>query len=211
MLKNRVKNNTRLVVKFPNGKIVSVAVNLKCGYTSVRGILLFPRLKSLDLHNPADPDHLRNHLAPFNEYWDSNFDCPYKVDYNIAIVRNPVDRLYSLFKWTIKYDEAINESWKTFLYNFSSINKKSLKKDDHYLPQYYVLGTNPLAYDYIYNTKNLKEFTKTISDISGVKIPNVHLNQSKNTQKKPAWIGSKEKQIIMDYYKKDYQYWGEYF
>ena len=199
--------SVQVVVKFPNNKVVSVSVMNKCGTSTTFGTLGYPRIGQV-------VRNISRELRPINEYWESNDDCPYKIDYHVAIVRDPVDRMYSVYKQRIigRNWENIKDdvsSWDFFVKDFRRIHNQYKDIEIHTIPQVDRHGTDPNKFDYIYNTSNLAEtFIPKMSEISGVDIPVVHMKKSRDPQEN---ITEEHRQLIKKYFADDYKHWGNYF
>jgi len=200
--------SVQVVVKFPNNKVVSVSVMNKCGTSTVFATLGYPRIQTT-IRN------ISRELRPRNEYWESNNDCPYNIDYNIAIVRDPVDRMYSVYKqrilsrnWENIKDDVI--SWDMYVRDFPRIKNQYKDIEIHTIPQVDRHGTDPSKFDFIYNTTELgSEFIPRISKISNVDIPTtIHFKKTRDPQED---IIDEHRQLIKEYFADDYKYWGNYF
>lgn len=200
-------SDVRVVVRFPNQKTVSVAVVRKCGTSTVYSVLGYPRLGKITRTNKAV-------LASHNEFWISNKDCPFNIDFKFAIVRDPVDRMYSIYKQRIlsrNVEDIKNEvtSWDMFVNNFYDIKSQYADIASHSYLQTEKLGCNPNEYNFICNTNQISTFfIPKISEISGVDIPNTQL---KRTKKPYEEITKKHIKLIKKYFKEDYKCWGNYF
>lgn len=200
-----------MIVKFPNEKVVMVKIGLKCGTTSVYSMLVYPRLRTLE-HTIYDGEE--KILTPLNEYWSTKKECPFKINYKIAIVRDPVQRFYSLYKQRVlnKNLQDSKPNWEEFVNNFKNIVRPSQDLWGHSRPQYLTLGKDPSIYDYVFKTSEIDKFGKLVIKISDLDMdmPNIHYNKSLNFGK-IMWITPDHTKKIKEYYTTDYKYWGDYF
>ena len=200
--------SVQVVVKFPNQKVVSVSVMNKCGTSTTFGTLGFPRIGKV-------VRNISRTLRPLNEYWEDDNDCPFNIDYKIAIVRDPVDRMYSVYKQRIlsRNWENIKDdvtSWDMYVKDFKRIRNQYKDISIHTIPQVTRHGTDPKKFDFVYNTNELaNSFIPKISVISGVNIPNnIHMKLTKDPKEK---ITKEHRELIQNYFADDYKYWGYYF
>jgi hypothetical protein len=199
----------KVTVLFPNKKSVSVNVANKCGSSTVRGILGYPRINGIIRHIPR-------HLRPHNEYYEGEETVPFTVDYKFVIVRDPVERFLSIYRQrvlSISADNITEEvtSFDYFVKNYEDIKNRypDIEKNGHLQTQ--EIGKDYQMYDSVFNTNSLaKKFRKRISKISEVEIPVVHL---KNTRKAPDNfdVTDEHRKIIKELFSDDYAYWQNFF
>lgn len=199
--------SVQVVVKFPNSKVVSVSVMNKCGTSTTFGTLGYPRLGKI-------VRNISRYLRPENEYWEANKDCPFDIDVHVAIVRDPVDRMFSVYKQRIlsRNWENIKDdvtSWDYFVTDFVRIKNQYKDIEIHTIPQVDRHGNDPSKFDFIFNTNELIEkFIPKMSEISGTIIPAIHMKKTNNP---PIEITDNHRLLIKGYFEDDYKYWGNYF
>jgi hypothetical protein len=101
--------------------------------------------------------------------------------------------------------------WDYFINNLQKIQEEYKDIWHHSYPQVNRLGRDPSIYDKIFNTKNLNnEFPKFIGELYNTKIPSIHTKSSGSIKNKIN-LTDKHLELIKEFYKEDYTYYGDYF
>lgn len=201
-----------MIVTYHNGRAVKVSVGNKCGNTTAIDVLGYPfhgfRARSGRAKLMKAGVYFRNEdLAPE----DANIVA------RIAIVRDPVQRLASCYadrvlKKNRNGSRQYAPTWDHFVCNLEDIRKRSPDIRSHSRPQVAWTGTDNRIYTHVFTTKELStKFTPLISQISGVEIPQSSRRKSSGGLSKTFEILPKHIEIIKDFYKEDYEVWGDYF
>jgi len=200
----------KINVIFPNKKTISVNVANKCGSSTVLGTLGYPRLGEV-------VRHISPGLRQYGEYYENNEDIPFDPLYKFAIVRDPVDRMTSIYRQRVLQigldnikDEVVD--WDYFVINYKDIELRypDIHKNGH--KQIDAIGTDASLYNKIFNTKNLSsQFRLEISKISEVQIPIVHMKHTKQNIGSDIIINESHIEMIKTYFSEDYIHWGNYF
>jgi len=202
-----------MIIKFPNQRTLNIECTRKCGTTSAFSIIAFPRVGK---HKARSGKPV---LKEHNEWWKTISASPYTldtVDFNFAIVRDPVSRIVSCFKDRVMLKNNHNsrseiQTWDNFIYNLEYFRNKYHEINLHSVPQCEKLGKNPSLYNNVYNTKEIgTRFIEDVSNIAEVTIPTI---RTKNSDAVTVEINVTDDQvkIIEDFYSDDYKYWGDYF
>lgn len=203
-----------MIVKFPNKKTLYVRCSTKCGTTSATSIIGYPRSQQYLGRQ------MKHKLREYNEWWPREELYPHdinKIDYNVAIIRNPVERLISCYKDRIVYKNRNNirdyvSSWDFFVTNLDDIRNKYQDIYLHTTPQTNLTGKDTSIFDRIFLTKQIStEFVKYISKISETNVQHVHAKRTDNIVFEEFEITKTHIDIIKNFYKLDYKVWNNYF
>ena len=203
-----------MIVKFPNNKILYVRCSAKCGTTSATSIIGYPRAKQ---HLGRQMKHI---LREYNEWWPREDVYPYNinnVDYNVAIIRDPIERLISCYRDRIIYKNRDNVKEHVTSWNFFVNNLQELRNtyNDVYLhtnPQTSTTGTDTSVFNNVFLTKNIStEFVNYISKISESVVTASHTKRTDNLTFEEFEVTPEHIGIIKKFYKTDYKVWKNYF
>lgn len=198
-------------------KKLSVCAAHKCGSTSIIQYLG----ESLKLHynyenikTTKSRTYIKKFFIDLNywkipETWKDIEDC----DIKIVVVRDPVERLISVYNDRIIKRNRDNlqtkiKNFDYFVCNLNDLREESRHLYNHSQPQVEYIGTNTDRFTHIIKTDELANIFPTILGIPTTKI--FHLK--KTTKKFPDIILSTQiKNKIYEYYKEDYLIWSSYF
>jgi len=204
-------------IRYNNRNKLLLGTVLKCASTSALQIAYYPLLGRFDKGPIQKRDKefasLMKKIIPDSEEWNS-----YPV--RIAIVRNPIDRLFSCYvnkylnKTNTEYRRKNSHirNYQSFVTNLDYIRSQLPIIAHHSRPIFKVLG--PAKYfTHIIDSKNINtELVPLIKKISGNKdVPSFHLNSSFASNKKSDTKIKKVLPLIKKYYKEDYDEYGSYF
>lgn len=210
-------NNIQCVT-YENKNRIMVATSLKCGSTSMIMNLGYPLLGYF---------HRRKDRVQMFEwgYWkeysfsDLNESILNEYPIRIAIVRNPIDRLFSAYKDRVVLRNKGGlkdhlETFSKFIHNIDYARKNPDIKI-HTESQCNQIGYDPSIYTKVICSEDINDvLTPIISDTSGCPDIPAFLEKTtaRKTKEKPVY-DDKEKDInlIQKIYKDDYDVWGEYF
>lgn len=187
----------------------------KCACTSIKiavGKMRFgPRLQA-----PKSVHHIVNYPALFGGVvrdYDPILDSIFKFTF----VRDPIQRTYSFYKNKIaEYDAAVSpfyfklgfnkeDSFDTFVDKLISIDQNKL--EEHLKPQIeFVFDEDGFKVDYIGKIENIEDDWNYIKKISGFDIDLGITNKTKDKSK--TVISMEVEQKIINYYKKDCEFFG---
>ena len=199
------------VVQLPNKKILEITVSNKCGITTAISVMCYPLLGKHKARGSSRELLQQNLWAKSLAY--SIWQQP---DYKICIVRDPVKRIASCYadRVLIKNRENVKQevySWDIFLTNLAEWQDKYRDIRKHTYTQVSTIGKDPSIYDEIFTTEQLSTtFLDYMETISGVKIPPTIAKDSRNL-KETFSVSDSHIDMIKEYYKEDYEYWGSYF
>ena len=194
-------SKTRFIVSFPNKKVVSVAVTRKCGSSTAYSIMGYPRTGVHDRDN-------KEVLFHNNEFWIYEDECPHDIDYRFAIIRDPIERLLSVYRHRILIRNKDNvkdkcPTWDSFVNNIEHIQKNYYDVALHSHFQTDKLGLDPTAYDKIFLTDNIDNtFVPCIKEISGTNIPPIKLKPTKQFNDGIV-VTQQHVDLIKEYYRDD--------
>jgi hypothetical protein len=203
-----------MIVLYPTGNAIQVSVGNKCGNTTAIDILSFP-------HHGFQGRRGRSRLMKQGVYFRNENLAPgtTKILANVAIIRDPVKRLASCYADRVLRKNRNNSrefapTWDYFVKNLEEVRNKSADVKSHSRPQVAWTGNDTSKFTHIILTDNItKEFTPLVSKISGVNIPATsHRKSSRGLSSKVELeITQEHIEIIKDFYKDDYEVWGNYF
>ena len=202
------------IVIFPNKKIVKVMCPNKSGISTVTDILGYPFFKEFRARGG------RSQLIKESKFFTERDPAKtqnLKLDCKIAIVRDPVSRTASCYADRVLKKNRNNSretvpSFDYFVRNLKEVQEKHHDLLVHSQTQLHWLGEDPKYFDYIFNTSQLSnEFANVIGKISEVDIPNTSHRKSSRGLSSSFEITEEHKDIIKDFYYKEYQIWGSYF
>lgn len=192
------------IAVFANNKVLQVEVSHKCGRTTV-----FDRLRVATHTKRKGSKQLFPQGTFYRETKDFNSSS---IDYKLAVVRDPVNRLISCYKNRVVYKGLLGDdiSWEDFIDNLDFYKSKNKDIDTHSSPQYKIIG-DPNYYDRIINTTQL---SKVLPEII-YKFTNIEIDPSKrktsSSVKQEIMLTDEQKNKIKKIYKKDYELYGDYF
>ena len=196
-------------VILPNGTVLEVRVNAKCGKTTVHSILCYPyRNKHKEIMDSA------RYLRQIGRAVSPTVCEP---DHRIAVVRDPVERLVSAYKDRIlvKNKERLQQtirSWQEFLLNLHSLQQNSADIHAHTRPQSRLLGSAVEIYDRIFSTHQLStEFLSWVNTAGDCAIPPVAHNTTAHHPEYEISVTPSQRDFIKERYESDYRYYGAYF
>lgn len=198
-------------VIFPNGKIVTLQANNKCGISTVTSYLTYPFFNELRGRNG------KRELIEQGVWFDkeTNKKSLPAADYKGAVIRDPVSRMTSIYTDRVvrKNRENCNEeitSWEIFVNELPKWQEKYKDILIHSIPQTENLH-NPKYYNKIFLTGQLSyRVRKWLSKISEVEIP-AHRAKDGHGESEAIKVTKKQKKLIREYYAKDYEVFGDYF
>jgi len=202
-------------ITYQNGNTLLLATVLKCASSTALHAAYYPLLKMVE--------HGRNKILAQALTFDPLSMKVTDFPHRIAIIRNPVDRLFSVYvnhylkKIENQKFRLSNPKIKTFLDFVINLEYIKSNLEDiywHTMPIYLALDYHTTTdYTRILDSKNINtEFIPLIKEISGVDVPLIHANTTPKKEKKCNNI-YKEKAVplIKEIYKKDYEEYGKYF
>ena len=199
-------------IKFPNNKVVQVTCPNKSGISTVTDILGYPFFKEFRARGG------RSELLKSGSWIKTkNYPKEWKIEKKIAVIRDPVTRTASCYADRVMKKNRNNSreaipSFDYFVKNLKDIQEKYPDLKVHSETQIHWLGQDPTFWDIIINTKKLStEFANEISKISDVKIPTTSHRKSSRGLSTSFEITDEHKNIIKDFYYKEYQIYGSYF
>lgn len=208
-------------IRYNNGNKLLLGTVLKCASTSALHMAYYPLIGRPE-HGRVEIQKRAKEFAPSMEKIISDSEEWNSYPVRIAIVRNPIDRLFSCY-----VNQYLNETnteyrsknshirnYQSFIANLDYIQSQLPIIADHSRPIFKVLG--PAKYfTHIIDSKNINtELVPLIKKISGNKdVPSFHLNSSVASNKKsdlPIKI-KKVSPLIEKIYKQDFEKYGNYF
>jgi len=210
-------NNIQCVTYTSNSKIM-VAPSLKCGSTTIIQYLGYPYIGKFDKRS-ARKDLFEEGLWKEYNVKDLTEDILKQYPIRIAIVRDPVDRLFSAYKDRIQLRNKGDlrdtlDTFSKFIYNIDYAREDENIKI-HTDTQCSQIGSNPSIYTKVINSNNIDDvLLPIISKVS--RYSDIPLAMRKvtvrKTQEKPVFENKKkELKMIKEMYKEDYEVWGKYF
>lgn len=201
-------------VIFPNKKVVSLHANNKCGISTVQSYLGYPFYQ--DMRGRNGKNLLIEQGVWFKRDTEKKFlELIPKPDHRAAVVRDPVKRMSSIYTDRVVRKNRENcqqdiTSWEIFVNNFPKWQEKYKDILIHSLLQSEVLL--PVEeYDIIFKTSQLStDVRKWLSDIAGIEIP-AHRGKDGRGASEAIEITSYQEKLIKEYFKKDYEIFGNYF
>lgn len=139
------------------------------------------------------------------------FDKNIYSDIKIAIVRNPIKRIRSIWSDRIKKKNKPgleDTSFEYFYNNFYALHKcEDIRK--HSQPQISYIGVNSNYYDHIFDISELNtKYKQLIEDLSNVEIPDIFAN---NSDYSDFNVTKEQYKYFRHVYSLDYHYYGKYF
>lgn len=199
-------------VIFPNGKIITLDANNKCGISTVQSYLGYPFF--LDMRGRNGKFELKEKGLWFDKHMGKNFVAPI-ADHSAAVIRDPVKRMTSIYTDRVVRKNRENckqeiTSWELFVNELPTWQQKYKDILIHSMVQADVLSdTN--SYDKIFNTNELStSVRKWISKHAGVKIP-PHKGKDGRGASEAIHVTPEQEKLIKKYYEKDYEVFGNYF
>lgn len=199
-------------VIFPNGKIVTLHANNKCGISTVQSYLGYPFF--FDMRGRNGKGDLIEKGLWFNKDMGKNFTAPVS-DYRAAVVRDPVKRMTSIYTDRVlrKNRENCKEeitSWEIFVNELPKWQKKYKDILIHSMIQSDVLS-DIASYEKIFTTNQLStDVRQWVSEHAGVVIP-PHKGKDGRGASESILVTEQQKELIKNYYAKDYEVLGNYF
>jgi hypothetical protein len=189
-----------------NGTMVEINVALKCGITSVTSILAYPfcnkvlsKSKSRKILEPYSV-----HSSPY--FYKNKEKLP--IDIKIAIVRDPIKRIKSIWGDRIKRRNKPNlddTSFEYFFRNFWPLHAcPDIRK--HSQTQVTFIGVNANYYDHIFDISLINtKFKNIIEKISNTAIVDIAINKSNKSNFK---LTRKQFDFFKHVYSLDFDYYG---
>ena len=130
-----------------------------------------------------------------------------------CVVRDPVERFVSAFTNRILFHKKpqVDLTIEQFIREFDRLLIQRVFADAriHFTTQVNYIGRNPSLYTHIFNLKELYKLKELLENYTGIKLPNLHLQKSENTQK-PV-LNTQQIDWIKNRYKIDYEIYGKWF
>lgn len=210
-------NNIQCVTYPNNGKII-IAPSLKCGSTTITQYLGYPLIGKFDKRS-ARKSLLEEGLWKEYNIQDLTESILKQYPIRIAVVRDPVDRLFSAYKDRVQFrnkgdlKDTIN-TFSKFIYNIDYAREDENIKI-HTDTQCNQIGSDPSIYTKVINSNNIDDILlPIISKVSRYYSIPLAIRKAtvRKTQEKPVFENKKkELEIIKEMYKEDYEVWGKYF
>lgn len=135
-------------------------------------------------------------------------DCEFKF----CILRDPIERFVSGFTNRILFHKACNGKYsciEQFINDFDSIISINRGIENHFRSQVSFYGQNPNIFDKIYTLDKMGELKTDLEDFSGMKLPDLRLQQSRGVEK--PILTPFQNEWIKNRYSDDYRYyWNEH-
>lgn len=199
-------------VIFPNGKIVALHANNKCGISTVQSYLGYPFF--FDMRGRNGKGELIEKGLWFAKDMGKNVTAP-PADHRAAVIRDPVKRMTSIYTDRVlrKNRENCKEeitSWEIFVAELPKWQNKYKDILIHSMVQSDVLS-DITSYDKIFTTDQLStDVRQWVSDLAGVVIP-PHKGKDGRGASESIIVTEQEKELIRNYYAKDYEVFSNYF
>lgn len=150
---------------------------------------------------------LRNMISPLSS--KEILDC----EIFFTIVRDPIERFISAYTNRILYlnTAGIKFSIEEFIrnYDYYSSDRKYRDIIHHTQPITYFCGTDPSIFTHIFNITQLDQVKELLEDTYKVKLPDIRLNKSDDTN--PIKLSNSDVKKIKIRYKQDYEIYGKWF
>tara|TARA_R110000823_G_scaffold285222_2_gene403695 strand:- start:1161 stop:1793 length:633 start_codon:yes stop_codon:yes gene_type:complete len=132
-----------------------------------------------------------------------------KFDYIFSVVRNPYDRVLSLFTWHQKRGELKDISFSEFLTSLEDISA-SVNTLHATIPQVeYVKRGDVVVPDKILRFEKIKEdFNALLKELNLPSIPLPHANNSGSSKPSKEWYTKKDIERVNSYYHQDFKVFG---
>ena len=193
-----------------NNKTIAIVVPQKCGISTVTNILAYnltgqPRSKTKCRRVLRHADCLVN-PGQLEEIFFIEW-CNPSPDYVFAVVRDPVERLFSAYRdrvFTKNTDKLPDTSWNYFCETFKDLVLYNTDVGKHCRPQVHWLGLDASKYDKIFYTHEINtRFKPIIENIIAQPIPNMLENTSKELE---IDISDSQLAFFSKYYKQDFDF-----
>lgn len=199
-------------VVYPNGKVVTLHANNKCGISTVQSYLGFPIFN--DMRGRNGKRELKDKGLWFDREVGKRFEAP-PADHRAAVVRDPVSRMTSIYTDRIVRKNRdgsrdVITSWEMFVNDLPKWQEQFKDILIHSMVQADVL-LDPSEYEKIFTTKQLStDVREWLSNISGVEIP-PHKGKDGRGMSEAIVVTPEQEALIKTYYAKDYEVFGDYF
>jgi hypothetical protein len=199
-------------VIFPNGKIVALHANNKCGISTVQSYLGYPFF--FDMRGRNGKAELKEKGLWFDKDMGKNFIAP-DADHRAAVIRDPVKRMTSIYTDRVLRKNRENckqeiTSWEIFVNELPTWQSKYKDILIHSLVQADVLSEVE-SYEKIFNTGQLSnDVRQWVSNHAGITIP-PHKGKDGRGASEAIQVTPEQEKLIKKYYAKDYEVFGNYF
>ena len=142
----------------------------------------------------------------------SSLDDVARCSTRIAIVRDPVDRIVSVYRDRIVKKNRADLSWEQFIKDFDSIRRDNEDIHNHSHPQTDHLGMDSTLYSRIYDISEIHRFTQyVVCELCLSKTYRTHRRKRVHADVPMPQVTDRDRDFIGEYYKEDYAVYGDYF